>query len=69
VRQVGYLPELLSISYPVLLNPKVHYRIHNSTPLLRVLSHNNLGYDLQSLFYKLCSIHSSHDKLGPSGGL
>ena len=52
------LYNLLSTSHPILWNPKFLYPIRNITPLLRVLSHNNPRYDLQSLFFNVCLILS-----------
>jgi hypothetical protein len=37
----------------ILLKPKVHYQVHNSPPLVPIMSENNLVHVLRTYFFKI----------------
>jgi len=53
----------------LLWKPKFHYRVHNTPPLVPVLSQMTPVHNLQPYFSKVHLILSSHLRLGLPSGL
>jgi hypothetical protein len=53
----------------ILWNPNVHYRVHNSTPLVHILSQTNPVYTTHPIYLRSIVIQCTHLCLGLPCGL